>query len=151
MPLARARALWLDGYFIRRGACRRAGILLQESMAFEQKPNSGALFRNERRETDNHPNANGSATVTCPHCGAEGRHWLSAWTNTIQRGDKAGERYQSLKFKAQDDQPGRPASAATSAPRQPDPAPEDDDIPFAWLLVVGPALAAAAMLGRVVT
>jgi hypothetical protein len=127
MPLARARALWLDGYFFRRDRCQRARILLEGSMAFEQRANTGALFKNERRETDSHPNAQGSATITCPHCGAEGKHWLSAWTNTIQQGDKAGDRYQKLSFKAQDNQPG---AAAPRDRQPPPPAPEDDDIPF---------------------
>ena len=99
-------------------------------MAFDQKPNSGALFKNDRRETENHPNANGTATVVCPHCDREGRFWLSAWTNTIRSGDKQGDRYQSIKFKPQDDQPGAGAAPARPAPAPQAPMPEDDDIPF---------------------
>ena len=87
-------------------------------MAFEQKDMSGALFKNERRETDKHPNAQGSCLIDGV------KYWISAWTNTIQRGDKAGDKYQKLTFKRAEDQPaplaGRPQAAA----------PEDDDIPF---------------------
>jgi hypothetical protein len=89
-------------------------------MPFEQKNMEGALFRNEQRETDSHPNARGSATI-------DGRKiWISAWTNTIRQGDKAGDRYQKLTFKWADDQPARAGEPA----RQEAPPPDDDDIPF---------------------
>jgi hypothetical protein len=87
-------------------------------MPFEQKNMEGALFKNDRRETDNHPNMRGSCTIDGV------KYWMSAWTNTIQQGDKAGERYQKLSFTRADDQP----AATRAAP--PPPAPEDDDIPF---------------------
>lgn len=49
---------------------------------------TGVLFGNDKRETDKHPNAKGSAQIN----GVE--YWVSAWTNT----DKNGRKYQSLKF-----------------------------------------------------
>jgi len=94
-------------------------------MPFEQKDNEGALFRNDRRETDSHPNARGSATIVCS-CGARTAYWVSAWTNTVRQGEREGDRYQSLKFKAKDDQPARRAQSAPP-PATPE---EDDDIPF---------------------
>ena len=57
-------------------------------MAYEQKNNSGALFKNDKRETEKHPNAKGSALID----GVE--YWVSAWTNTSEKGVK----YQSLSF-----------------------------------------------------
>jgi hypothetical protein len=38
-------------------------------MAFEQKDNTGALFRNDRRETDAHPEFNGSAMILAVNTG----------------------------------------------------------------------------------
>lgn len=57
-------------------------------MTYEHKPNTGSLFRNDRREKDTHPHAQGSALID----GVE--YWLSAWTNRA----KDGSPYQSLKF-----------------------------------------------------
>jgi hypothetical protein len=89
-------------------------------MAFEQKNMSGALFKNDRKETEQHPNARGSCTIDGV------KYWISAWTNLIQSGDKAGERYQNLKFTRADDQPARSENSHAAPP----PMPEDDDIPF---------------------
>ena len=54
---------------------------------------SFVLFPNRDRKTDKHPNARGTATID----GVE--YWVSAWTNTSQKGEK----YQSLKFQRKDD------------------------------------------------
>jgi uncharacterized protein (DUF736 family) len=58
-------------------------------MSYTPKEMTGSLFKNEKRESDSHPNARGSALID----GVE--YWVDAWTNTTQAGDK----YQSLKFK----------------------------------------------------
>lgn len=57
-------------------------------MAYEQKDNSGTLFKNDRREKDTHPHATGTALID----GVE--YWVSAWTKEGQKG-----RFQSLAFK----------------------------------------------------
>ena len=57
-------------------------------MAFEQKDNSGSLFKNDKKEKDSHPNAKGSAKIG----GVE--YWVSAWTKK----DKNGNPWQSLSF-----------------------------------------------------
>ena len=57
-------------------------------MAYEQKDNSGALFRNEKREKDTHPNLTGSALID----GVE--YWVSGWTKESQKG-----KWISLAFK----------------------------------------------------
>ena len=78
-------------------------------MAYEQKDNLGALFINDKRETDKHPNAKGSAMIG----GVE--YWVSAWTNTSAKGTK----YQSLSFQAKEDRP----QVAQERPLE-------DDVPF---------------------
>lgn len=57
-------------------------------MAYEQRDNSGTLFRNDKREKDSHPNATGSALID----GVE--YWISAWTKEGAKG-----KFQSLSFK----------------------------------------------------
>jgi hypothetical protein len=63
-------------------------------MAYEQKDNSGSLFKNDKREKDTHAHARGSAMID----GVE--YYVDAWTNTASNGNK----YQSLKFKRKDQQ-----------------------------------------------
>ncbi len=55
-------------------------------MTYQQKDNSGAIFKNDRREKDTHPHMKGTIVVA----GVE--YWISAWTNTSEK----GVRYQSL-------------------------------------------------------
>lgn len=85
-------------------------------MAFEQRDNSGSLFKNDRREKDTHPHAKGSAMIG----GVE--YWVSAWTKEARDGSK----YQSLSFTRKDaDQTG---SYAKQQPAQD--IDLDDDVPF---------------------
>jgi hypothetical protein len=60
---------------------------------YQQNNNSGALFKNERKTTDKHPNATGTALID----GVE--YYLSAWTKESAKG-----KWQSLSFKRKDDQ-----------------------------------------------
>jgi hypothetical protein len=82
-------------------------------MAYEMKPDTGSLFKNDRREKDTHANARGSALIG----GVE--YWVDAWTNETQSGDK----YQSLKFKRKD-------APAQAYGQQAAPADDDSDVPF---------------------
>lgn len=84
-------------------------------MAYEQKDMSGSLFKNDRKETDSHPDYKGSALIG----GVE--HWLDAWINTA----KDGSKYMSLKMKPKDAQ-----QAGSYAKQEPRPADLDDDVPF---------------------
>lgn len=59
-------------------------------MAYEQKPNTGSLFKNDRKETDSHPDYKGTALID-----GLGECWLDAWINT----DRNGAKYMSLKLK----------------------------------------------------
>lgn len=88
-------------------------------MAYEQRDNTGSLFKNDRKETDSHPDYKGSALLN----GVE--HWLDAWINEARDGSK----YMSLKFKPKE------ASGGGTNTARPRPAAFDndleDDIPFA--------------------
>ena len=76
-------------------------------MAYEQKEGQGSLFKNDKRESDRHPNLTGSITI------AGAKFWLSAWTKQRENGDK----WISLAAKPADASP-----KAKDAPK--------DDIPF---------------------
>jgi hypothetical protein len=109
-------------------------------MNHQQKDNSGAMFKNDRRELETHPHMKGKALIG-------GRwYWVSAWTNTPQGG---GDRYQSLAFTEMTDEqagkygghrsggagngmklPPRPAQEPVGAPFGAEQVFTDDDIPF---------------------
>ena len=85
-------------------------------MSYVHQPNTGSLFKNDKREKETHPNAKGSAVID----GVD--YWVSAWTNDA----KDGSKYQSLKFSKKDE------NKAPNRPREPG---SDDDfetteIPF---------------------
>jgi uncharacterized protein (DUF736 family) len=71
---------------------------------------SGALFRNDRKETDKHPDLRGSIDVG----GVE--YWISAWSKTPKAG---GDKFLSLAVTKKEGQ-----GASKSLPEV------DDDLPF---------------------
>ena len=88
-------------------------------MAYEQKDNSGSLFRNERKEKDNHPDHTGTALI-------DGReYYISAWA----KAKKDGGKFFSIAFKPKDEkgdlrEASKPRPARNNAPI------DDTDIPF---------------------
>lgn len=83
---------------------------------FEQRPNTGALFKNEKREKDTHPHATGSALIG----GVE--YWVSAWTKEGKNG-----KFQSLAFtpKVEKDAAGTTQYNAGRLSEK-----DDGDVPF---------------------
>lgn len=93
-------------------------------MAYEQKNNTGSLFKNDKRATENHPNAKGTALID----GVE--YWISAWSKV----STGGVKWQSLSFERKERRAPRVSvhsGAPYSAAEQPD-ADFDDfgDVPF---------------------
>lgn len=100
-------------------------------MPYEQRDNSGTLFKNDDREKETHPHAKGKAMI------GGVMYWVSAWTK-----DGAKGRFQSLSFKRMDRQPNedgggqqqrRQPSRAGSPFDGPPPSFENtpkDDLPF---------------------
>tara|TARA_R110000824_G_scaffold39383_1_gene119209 strand:+ start:874 stop:1170 length:297 start_codon:yes stop_codon:yes gene_type:complete len=94
-------------------------------MAYQQKPNSGSLWKNDKREKDTHPEYKGSALID----GVE--YWVSAWVNETQA-DKA--KYFGMKFEAKEQQNQADPNAAggnTDPGYQGGGGLPDDQIPFA--------------------
>jgi len=95
---------------------------------YVQPDNSGSLFKNDKKENDRQPSMRGSAKVN----GQE--FWVSAWTNTSQKGDK----YISFKLEPKEEiqettdpqAQYRPAPKAAAPQPTAAPAAQDDDIPF---------------------
>jgi hypothetical protein len=81
---------------------------------YEQKPNTGVLFKNKRKEKDTHPDTNG----TCLIGGKSYR--ISGWTK-----EKNGEKYSSLSFTPVE-APKEEAPAAAPKTEKTD----GDDLPF---------------------
>mgnify|MGYP000125833293 CR=1 FL=1 len=74
-------------------------------MAYEQKENSGAIFKNEKREKDTHPNMTGTALIG----GVE--YFISGWTKEGKNG-----KWLSLAFKPKEAKPqaqSKPSSGVT--------------------------------------
>lgn len=86
-------------------------------MAYEQKEDSGSLFKNDRKEKDTHADYRGTALIG----GVE--MWIDAWLNE----SSSGVKYMSLKFKPKDQQNGQARSRSQPAALDTD---LDDDVPF---------------------
>lgn len=86
-------------------------------MAYEQKPMTGSLFKNDRKETDSHPDYKGSALID-----GLGECWLDAWINESASGTK----YMSLKFKPKEAKTGN----GTPSYQVPTSGDLEDEIPF---------------------
>jgi hypothetical protein len=81
--------------------------------------NRGALFRNDRKEKDSHPDHQGTINVE----GVE--YWLSAWVKT----SKKGQKFFSLSVKPKEER-AHTNDVKREATTGPPPSDFDDDIPF---------------------
>jgi len=92
-------------------------------MAFEPRDNSGALFKNERKEKDTHPDYKGNARLG----GVD--YEIAAWVKEAQG---TGKKYFSLsiKPKAEAQSGYTPQARSAPAPQGPAPQAEEDSLPF---------------------
>jgi hypothetical protein len=81
-------------------------------MAYEAKNDSGSLFRNERRESDSHPEYRGDGIVNGEAV------WINAW---VKESKKTGKKFFSLSFKPKQERIDRSRPLAEDL---------DDSIPF---------------------
>ena len=89
-------------------------------MAYEQRDNSGSLFRNEKKEEgDNKPNMTGKAMVDGV------MYFFDAWTKEGQKG-----RWQSVSFKRMDKTAAAPVEAGKPAEGKTADGMDWDSIPF---------------------
>lgn len=77
----------------------------------DKRDNSGAMFEADTpKKSENHPDREGSAEITCPHCHATSAWWVNGW---IKKSEKTGKRFLSISFKPKD------AAKSKPAPKQP--------------------------------
>lgn len=89
-------------------------------MAYEQRDNSGSVFKNDRKEKEGHPDWKGSAKID----GVE--YWVSGWDKSGQKGP-----WRSLSFQRKEAKPvaAAPASKPGTVGKIIDDM-EGDSIPF---------------------
>lgn len=92
---------------------------------FEQKEGSGALFRNDEKETESHPDYRGNIRIN----GQD--YWLSAW---IKETKATGKKYMSLAAQPKQERKVTPADAPEIPPKKGEEF--DDEIPFAVAALV---------------
>jgi hypothetical protein len=86
-------------------------------MAYEQKPNQGAIFKNKRKEKESHPDLTGTIIIE-----AAGEYWVSGW----KKADKNGDTFVSLSLKPKDADKVEVRKVAAKAQA---PLGYDDDLP----------------------
>ena len=82
----------------------------------ETRDNTGILFKNDKKQSDRHPDYTGRATVNGVEC------FMDAWIK-----DGAKGKFMSFAFKPKDKQPGSAAKPVNTPASRSD---IDDEIPF---------------------
>ncbi len=88
-------------------------------MSYEQRDNSGSLFRNETKTNERGPDYSG----TCMVDGVE--HFFDGWLKTAD----SGKKWMSFSFKRKEKQPQAPAAPARQQPPQRGHRYDDDGAP----------------------
>lgn len=81
-------------------------------MAYERRDNSGSLFKNTQKKTDNHPHYRGDGIINGQDV------WISAWLKSGKKGT-----FMSLAFSPKDERGEKQQSDSK-------PVANDEDIPF---------------------
>ena len=88
------------------------------------RDNSGAMWKNKRKKTENHPDFTGECLI-----GGQA-YWLSGWA----RESAQGNRYTSLAFKPKAPRPDYQAPQSNAQPQRREPGSDDEgpggDIPW---------------------
>lgn len=87
---------------------------------YQQKDNSGALFKNDKKETDSHPDYKGSAMIQ----GSE--FWVSGWINV----SSAGTKYMKFSYSPKEQVHSNGVKQVQAAVGGMSIAEMDEDIPF---------------------
>jgi uncharacterized protein (DUF736 family) len=81
-------------------------------MPYETRNMSGALFKNDRKTEDRHPDYKGTVRIM------EEEFWISAWISE----SRAGKKYMSLRFQEKTEDNSSPSSPVRTD--------LDDEVPF---------------------
>ena len=87
---------------------------------YQQKDNSGALFKNDKKESDSHPDYKGSAMIN----GSE--FWVSGWINI----SSAGTKYMKFSYSPKEQVHSNGVKQVQAAVGGMSIAEMDEDIPF---------------------
>ena len=87
---------------------------------YQQKDNSGALFKNDKKESDSHPDYKGSAMID----GSD--YWVSGWINT----SNAGTKYMKFSYSPKEQVHNNGVQQVQAAVGGMSIAEMDEDIPF---------------------
>ena len=87
---------------------------------YQQKDNSGALFKNDKKETDSHPDYKGSAMID----GSD--YWVSGWINV----SSAGTKYMKFSYSPKEQVHNNGVKQVQAAVGGMSIAEMDEDIPF---------------------
>ena len=89
--------------------------------------NRGALWNNDQKKTEKHPDLSGSMTFSCPHCKCNTDHWISGWKKKPGQSDRAP--IVSLSVRPKDYKSSQPAQPTEQAQGQ-QASNIDDEIPW---------------------
>ena len=87
---------------------------------YQQKDNSGALFKNDKKESDSHPDYKGSAMID----GSD--YWVSGWINV----SNAGTKYMKFSYSPKEQIHSNGVQQVQAAVGGMSMAQLEDDIPF---------------------
>ena len=87
---------------------------------YQQKDNSGALFKNDKKESDSHPDYKGSAMID----GSD--YWVSGWINV----SSAGTKYMKFSYSPKEQVHSNGVQQVQAAVGGMSLAQLEDDIPF---------------------